>query len=79
MNHISSRCERNALRLLQSMCLGAITRYPQTIQEDIELLKKDDEEYNLDYTERNCIIERAGEKRVLHHWLKLIDKIMPIL
>lgn len=42
-----------------------MARYPTTLQEDIDLLAKDDTENTLGFNKRNCILFRKGEKEVL--------------
>jgi histone-lysine N-methyltransferase SETD3 len=43
----------------------SLSRYTTSLQEDQEMLEKDDKEHNLSYNERNCILFRMGEKEIL--------------
>ena len=76
---ISARCERNALRLLQGACLTALTKFKTTLEEDLEALSKDENDPYLSINDRNCYTLRLGEKRVLHHWIRVIDHALPIM
>ena len=53
--------EEKALLMLKKMCEEHLAKFPDTLESDMEKLKKD---YKLTYNERNCIILRAGEKLV---------------
>ena len=43
------------------MSQEALARYPQTLEEDYEILKRTD----LTFNERNCTLFRSGEKEIL--------------
>lgn len=43
-----------------------LARFPQTIQEDAELLKRDQETKILSNNQRNCVLFRHEEKSLLH-------------
>ena len=62
----SKENELAAWKLISQACQEALDRYPNTLKEDIELLKKDDEEHNLGFNIRNCIMFRKGEKYIYH-------------
>ena len=49
------------------------------MKEDLEVLRKDEEEPFLSINERNCIAIRLGEQRVLHHWINICDHALPIM
>lgn len=50
---------------IEQLVNDSMSRYTTTLQEDLELLEKDDKEHNLTYNERNCILFREGEKQIL--------------
>ena len=50
-----------ALKLLKKFCMERLSKYPETYEEDLELLKKP----TLTFNERNCILFRSSEKKVL--------------
>ena len=58
---ISIEDEIKALNLLKKVSIETLAKYPNSYEEDLELLKKND----LTYNERNCIILRASEKNVM--------------
>ena len=55
-----------------------IEKYPTSLQEDVAILKKDEEEPILTNNERNCILFRKGEKVILR-FLKEIAILVPKL
>ena len=67
--------EAKAWKLISSACDKNLSRYPTTLQEDIELLAKDDQEPSLGFNIRNCILYRKGEKDILHYLKDCCDKI----
>ena len=42
-----------------------MARYPNTLKDDLDILKKDDAKPTLGTNKRNCILFRKGEKEVL--------------
>jgi protein-histidine N-methyltransferase len=64
---ISRRNERAALEALQHACTAALRGFDTTLGEDEELLKSP----SLTTNQRNAIVVRQGEKRVLHHYLEM--------
>ena len=51
-----------------------LTKYPNTLQEDIEIVKKDEAENNLTFNEKNCVLIRKGEKEILEYLVSCADK-----
>ena len=45
---------------------ASLAKYETTYQEDLDLLAKDEQEKCLTYNQRNCILFRSGEKKILH-------------
>jgi len=64
---------------LSRLCLGALAKFKTTLKEDEELIEKHRKERNLSYNEKNCIWIKIAEKRILHKWLDLSQKILPML
>jgi len=57
----------------------AITKYPQSYQQDCELLEQNSKDHKLSYNEYNCIVVRKGEKKLLLDIIEFCDKILPCL
>lgn len=79
MNYCTRRCERNAIAQLGLLCKATLERFPTTLEQDLETLRKDKQEGNLSTNERNCIRIRVGEKQILAKWMMLTEKILPLL
>ena len=56
-----------------------MTAFPKSLDEDLEALRKDEEEPYMSTNERNCMAIRLGEQRVLHHWIDICDHALPIM
>lgn len=57
------------------MCCEALARYPVSLNEDYEMLKRED----LTFNERNCVLFRSGEKEILVFLLELGEYILNLL
>lgn len=53
-------------RRIDSLVDASLAKYETTYQEDLDLLAKDDQEKCLTYNQRNCVLFRSGEKKILH-------------
>lgn len=42
-----------------------LAAYPNTVEEDTEILTRDDKERYLSFNQRNCVVFRKGEKEIL--------------
>ena len=42
-----------------------LAAYPNSIEEDAEILARDDKEQYLTFNQRNCVYFRKGEKEIL--------------
>ena len=60
---------------IKEMCAEALARYPNTLEDDYEILKRD----NLSFNERNCVLFRSGEKEILVFLIELGDYILRLL
>jgi hypothetical protein len=57
------------------MSQEALARYPQTLEEDYEILKRTD----LTFNERNCTLFRSGEKEILVFLIEMSDYVLNLL
>lgn len=71
----SKENEEKAMLLLMKMCKRSIGKFPDSLKQDLELLKKD----NLTRNERNCITLRADEKRIYHFFIQLAKDAIEVL
>jgi Rubisco LSMT substrate-binding len=70
MRHpINLRNEREAMRYLRDIIQELLSRYPTTLQQDIDALSNV-AEYPKFSNQRHAKIQVKGEKEVLHHYLK---------
>lgn len=62
------------MQRLKKLCEDALFQYPQTLEQDMEILLLDDEKKEvLSFNERNCVLFRSGEKEILHFYIELCD------
>jgi len=57
------------------MSRDALSRYPQTLEEDKNILKRTD----LTFNESNCTLFRSGEKEILHFLIEMSDYVINLL
>ena len=57
------------------MSAEGLARYPQSLEEDMEILKRTD----LTFNERNCTLFRSGEKEILAFLLEFADYVLKLL
>ena len=50
---------------IDSLADEALSKYDTTYQEDLDLLEKVYSKHVLTYNERNCVLFRSGEKKIL--------------
>ncbi len=72
---ISKQNERKVWQRIKQMCSTSLSLYPQTLEEDYELLKNPD----LSFNERNCILFRSGEKEILVFLNEMADYVLNLL
>lgn len=53
----------------------ALAAYPQTLEEDMEILKRED----LTFNGRNCVLFRSGEKEILVFLIEMSDYVLKLL
>ena len=56
-----------------------LDKYPSSFEEDQTILDTDDQEHNLTQNQRNCVLYRHGEKKILHFLIDSAAKIIPLL
>ena len=71
--------EIKAWKKITLTCQQAIDKYPTTYEEDLKLLEEDDMEKKLTQNQRNCVLYRSGEKKILHFLIDTAEKIIPLL
>lgn len=55
---VDTDTEVRTLYRLKSYCEEALAKYPTTLQDDLDLLSKDDTDKFLSFNERNCVLFR---------------------
>lgn len=71
--NIQNECA--AWQLLKDAAIEAAGRYPQTLEEDVELLKSED----LTMNQRNCVLFRLGEKELFRFLVDCADLMQTLL
>lgn len=71
---ISIQNELNALQQLKALALAGLAAYPETLEQDAELLATD-----LTENQRNCVLMRQGEKEILAWYVRFVDTVTPLL
>jgi len=56
-------------KALARLCLKQLAAYKSTLEEDMNLRIKHQNEHHLSFNEKNCMMIRIGEKVILHKWL----------
>jgi hypothetical protein len=68
---LSAKNELKVLKKIEDLCLNELNKYPHTLEEDEDIIKKDkNKEINLTNNKRNCVIMRMSEKRILKFFIK---------
>lgn len=73
LNAFSLSIEKKILQRLEKMSNEYIQRYPNSIEDDEEALKKEATQ-----NEKNCIVMRMGEKVILNYYLKMAQEILAV-
>ncbi len=60
---------------IKSMSEQALALYPQTLEEDMKILERED----LTFNERNCVLFRSGEKEILTFLIDMADYVLKLL
>jgi hypothetical protein len=62
---MSIKNESKILSKIKQMSETYLAAYPNSIEEDAEILARDDKEQYLTFNQRNCVYFRKGEKEIL--------------
>lgn len=71
--------EAAAWQLIKDVAIAAAKRFPQTLEEDAELIAQDDQKRMLTMNERNCVLFRMGEKAILRFLVTCSDTLQAML
>ena len=52
-------------KFINKMADEALAKYPTTLDQDVEILQKEDKEPFLGFNKRNCVVIRSQEKEIL--------------
>ena len=69
------RNEKKALERLNRHAKEQYEKYPTSYEEDLKILERED----LSFNERNCVLFRSGEKKILLYLMKMSHKLLPLL
>ena len=72
---ISKKNELAVWKKIKEYCEDGLAQYPTTIEEDLEILKRED----LTFNQRNCVLFRHGEKEILAFLIELGDIVFKVL
>ena len=72
---ISKANEKKVWIRIKTMAQEYLSRYPNTLEEDMEILERD----SLTFNERNCTLFRSGEKEILHFLVEMADYVLNVL
>lgn len=76
---LSIRNEEKALKHILRITSESLGRYPTSLAQDLSLLEKDRKAGSLSFNEKNCILMRSGEKRILHYFQTLATYSLELL
>ena len=60
---------------VKTLANESLILYPNSLEDDEALLKKDDSKHMFSYNKRNCILFRSGEKKILHFLIQTCDRM----
>lgn len=60
---------------IKQLCQVALEKYPNSLEQDYELLKDE----SLTFNQRNCVLFRSGEKEILHFLIEFSDYVTQLL
>ncbi len=78
---LSIRNESKVMLRMKLECMKVQDGYPTTLEEDLEILKNDDEGNGpvpISENYRNAVLMRSGEKKVLKYLIETVDLMMPL-
>jgi len=77
INPVSVENEIKVLEDIKRAALESLSKFPETLEEDNKILASG--KYKMFSNERNCVLMRRGEKQVLHYFVDLADRAIPLL
>jgi hypothetical protein len=63
---------------VRELCEDQLAKYPTSLKADLELLEKDEASQKLTSNERNCVLFRVGEKRILDFLLTSANRMIEL-
>ena len=72
---VSIALEKRVFAHVKQLCEVALSKFPNSLEKDYELLKLD----TLTFNESNCILFRSGEKEILHFLIEFSDYVTDLL
>ena len=76
---ISIKNESKILSKIKQMSETYLAAYPNSIEEDTEILARDDKEQYLTFNQRNCVYFRKGEKEILIWFIQFTTYTLALL
>ncbi len=67
---ISIKNEKSVLATMKQLAVEQLQRYPNTYEEDLKILET---QKDMTFNQRNCVLMRSGEKKILLFLIKLAD------
>ena len=68
-----------AWQLIKTVAIETAKGYPQTLEEDKEMIAKDEQEAFLTRNQRNCVLFRIGEKEIFRFLVTCSDMMQTVL
>ena len=79
MPSISKENEAAAWKLISKVADEALAQYPTTLEEDVQILAKDNAEHSLAQNKRNCVLYRKMDKEVLYFLKDSAQKVAELM
>ena len=76
---MSIKNESKILSKIKQMSETYLAAYPNSIEEDTEILARDDKEQYLTFNQRNCVYFRKGEKEILIWFIQFTTYTLALL
>jgi len=72
---LSIHNEKKVLNKISAICRAQMAAYPVNLDEDLEILQRTD----LTFNQRNAVLYRSGEKKILFTLMFYAEKMLPLL
>ena len=73
---LTLRNERKVLEKIHKLAKDSYDKYETSYEDDLKLLE---ERIDMTFNERNCVLYRSGEKKILKFLMNSTQKILPLL